>query len=175
MITSKTASGKIIPALIAVVGRVALEFGGQLVRGQETKKVATKQSVEEGSEFAPRFNGKGLIPAVAQDAQTGQILMVAYMNRASLDLTIQTGYATYFSRSRRQLWKKGQESGHFQKVEQILVDCDQDCLVLKVQVDAGQCHVGYQSCFYRALKKGTRGELEFIADKADKTKKIYKK
>ncbi len=137
--------------------------------------MAAKQSIEEGLEFAPRFDDKGLMPAVAQDAQTGQILMVAYMNRAALDLTIQTGDATYFSRARQQLWKKGQESGHVQKVEQILVDCDQNCLVLKVRVNAGQCHVGYQSCFYRALKRGSSKELELIADKVYKPKEIYRK
>jgi phosphoribosyl-AMP cyclohydrolase len=101
--------------------------------------------------------------------------MAAYMNRAALDLTIQTGYATYFSRSRQKLWKKGEESGHFQKVEQILVDCDQDCLILKVAVDAGQCHVGYQSCFYRALKKDSGNDLEFVAEKVYNPKNIYKK
>ena len=97
------------------------------------------------------------------------------MNRQALELTIQTGYATYFSRSRQKLWKKGEESGHVQKVEQILVDCDQDCLILKVNVDAGQCHVGYRSCFYRALKQNTNNKLEFIADKAYDPKKIYRK
>jgi len=137
--------------------------------------VATKQTIEEGLEFIPKFDGNGLIPAIAQDAKTGQILMVAYMNRAALDLTIQTGYAVYFSRSRQKLWKKGEQSGHVQKVEQILVDCDQDCLILKVTVDAGQCHVGYQSCFYRALKKGSGKELEFIAEKVYDPKKNYKK
>jgi len=137
--------------------------------------VATKQNIEEGSEFTPKFDDNGLIPAIAQDAKTGEVLMAAYMNRAALDLTIQTGYATYFSRARQKLWKKGEESGHVQKVEQILVDCDQNCLVLKVTVDAGQCHVGYQSCFYRALKKGTSKELEFIAEKVYNPKKIYKK
>lgn len=136
--------------------------------------MAAKQSIEEGLEFAPRFDDNGLMPAIAQDEQTGQILMVAYMNRQALDLTIQTGYATYFSRSRQQLWKKGQESGHVQKVEQILVDCDQDCLVLKVHVDAGQCHVGYQSCFYRALKKGSSKNLELIAEKVYDPKQAYK-
>ena len=124
-----------------------------------------KKAIEEGLEFIPKFGDNGLIPAIAQDAKTDQILMVAYMNRAALDLTIQTGYATYFSRARQKLWKKGEQSGHFQKVKQILVDCDQDCLVLKVSVDAGQCHVGYQSCFYRALKKGTNKGLKFIAEK----------
>ena len=137
--------------------------------------MATKQTIEEGLEFIPKFDDNGLIPAIAQDAKTGQILMAAYMNQAALDLTIQTGYATYFSRARQKLWKKGEESGHLQKVEQILVDCDQNCLLLKVTVDAGQCHVGYQSCFYRALKKGSSKELEFIAEKVYDPKKTYKK
>jgi phosphoribosyl-AMP cyclohydrolase len=100
--------------------------------------------------------------------------MVAYMNKAALHATIQTGRATYFSRSRKKLWKKGEESGHVQKVEQILVDCDQDCIILKVAVDAGQCHVGYQSCFYRALKAGSDKNLENIAEKVFDPKKIYK-
>jgi phosphoribosyl-AMP cyclohydrolase len=134
-----------------------------------------KNIVEEGLQFSPKFDSNGLVTAVAQDIKTGQVLMVAFMNRAALDLTIQTGYATYFSRSRQRLWKKGEESGHLQKVEQILVDCDQDCLVLKVAVDAGQCHVGYQSCFYRALKKGTGKELEFIAEKVYNPEETYKK
>jgi len=137
--------------------------------------VSTKQNIEEGLEFTPKFDDHGLIPAVAQDAKTGQILMVAFMNQQALELTIQTGYATYFSRSRQKLWKKGQDSGHVQKVQQILVDCDQDCLVLKVLVDAGQCHVGYQSCFYRALKKGSSKELKFIAEKVYNPKETYKK
>ncbi len=137
--------------------------------------MAANKTIEEGLEFIPKFDDNGLMPAIAQDAKTGQILMVAYMNRAALDLTIQTGYATYFSRSRQKLWKKGEESGHFQKVEQILVDCDQDCLVLEVVVDAAQCHVGYQACFYRALKKDSGKELVFIAEKVFDPKKIYKK
>jgi len=135
--------------------------------------VATKP-IEESLEFTPKFDDNGLIPVIAQDAKTGQVLMVAYMNQAALDLTIQTGYATYFSRTRRKLWKKGEESGHVQKVEQILVDCDQDCLLLKVIVDAGQCHVGYQSCFYRALKKDNSKELKFIAEKTYDPQKTYK-
>ena len=137
--------------------------------------MATQQIIEEGLEFIPKFDDNGLIPAIAQDAETGQILMAAFMNRQALDLTIQTGYATYFSRKRQKLWNKGQESGHVQKVQQILIDCDQDCLVLKVIVDAGQCHVGYQSCFYRALKKGNSKKLEFIAEKVYNPKEIYKK
>lgn len=132
-----------------------------------------KQKVEEGVEFLPRFDENGLIPAIAQDAETGQVLMVAYMNRQALDLTIKTGLATYFSRSRGRLWKKGEQSGHIQQVKQILVDCDQDCLILKVVVDAGQCHVGYHSCFYRALRPDATDKLEFIAEKVYDPKKTY--
>ena len=137
--------------------------------------MTTKRNIEKGTDFTPKFDSNGLITTIAQDAKTGQVLMAAFMNRQALDLTIQTGFATYFSTSRQKLWKKGEESGHTQKVEQILVDCDQDCLLLKVTVDAGQCHVGYQSCFYRALKKGSSKELEFIAEKVYDPEKIYKK
>ena len=137
--------------------------------------MAANENIEEGLEFTPKFDDNDLIPAIAQDAKTGQVLMVAYMDRAALDATIQTGCATYFSRSRKKLWRKGEESGHVQKVEQILLDCDQDCIILKVTVDAGQCHVGYQSCFYRALKPGSDKELENIADKVYDPKQVYKK
>ena len=137
--------------------------------------MSTKQNLEENLEFTPKFDKNGLITAIAQDAQTGQVLMVAYMNRESLDITIESGYATYFSRSRQKLWKKGEESGHRQKVEQIMVDCDQDCLILKVTVDDGQCHVGYQTCFYRALKQDSGKELEFIEEKVYDPEEAYKK
>ncbi len=137
--------------------------------------MSANEKIEEGVEFLPKFGQDGLITAIAQDARTSQILMVAYMNTEALDLTIQTGRATYYSRSRKKLWKKGEESGHVQKVEQILVDCDQDCLILKVTVDAGQCHVGYQSCFYRVLKKGEGKELQLIAKKVYNPEDAYKK
>ena len=137
--------------------------------------MSAKRELEENLEFLPRFDSNDLITAIAQDATTGQVLMVAYMNREALDETIQTGYGTYFSRSRGKLWRKGEESGHRQKIEQILVDCDQDCLVLKVAVDAGQCHVGYQSCFYRALEGTADKSLEFIAEKVYDPKQAYKK
>jgi phosphoribosyl-AMP cyclohydrolase len=141
--------------------------------GADFQPARTK--IEQGNDFTPKFDSNGLIKAIAQDAKTDRVLMVASMNRQALDLTIQTGYATYFSTSRQKLWKKGEESGHTQKVEQILVDCDQDCLLLKVTVDAGQCHVGYQSCFYRALKKGSSNTLEFVAEKVYDPKETYKK
>jgi phosphoribosyl-AMP cyclohydrolase len=136
--------------------------------------MAEKQ-IEEGLQFTPKFDGQGLIPAIAQDAETGQVLMVAWMNREALDRTLATGRATYFSRSRGKLWTKGEESGHTQQVRRILVDCDQDCLILKVAVDQGQCHVGYQSCFYRAVKPGSSTDLEFIAEKVYDPKAAYKK
>lgn len=131
--------------------------------------------IEEGLEFTPKFDENGLITAIAQDADTGQVLMVAYMNRQALDLTLKTKNATYFSRSRKKLWKKGEESGHTQKVQQILVDCDQDCLILKVRVDAGQCHVGYQSCFYREVKLDGENDLEFVAEKNYDPNETYSK
>ncbi len=127
--------------------------------------MAAEKDIEQGLNFKPKFDDNGLITVIAHEVQSNEVLMVAYMNRQALDLTIETGFATYFSRSREKLWKKGEESGHMQKVEQILVDCDQDCLILKVSVDAGQCHVGYQSCFYRKLKSGSADSLEFIAEK----------
>jgi phosphoribosyl-AMP cyclohydrolase len=136
--------------------------------------VDSKQ-IEEGLELAPKFDASGLIPAIAQDAVTGEILMVAHMNREALDRTIETGRATYYSRSRQKLWTKGEQSGHFQIVERILVDCDQDCLLLKVRVDAGQCHVGYQSCFYRALKPASKTTLELITEKVYDPKTAYQK
>jgi phosphoribosyl-AMP cyclohydrolase len=137
-------------------------------------KVTVRQNNKDSLEFAPQFDRNGLITAVAQDAKTGQVLMVGFMNQQALDLTIRTGYATYFSRSRQKLWKKGEQSGHFQKVQQILVDCDQDCLLLKVTVDAGQCHKGYQSCFYRALEEKTKRKLKLIAEKVYDPQKTYR-
>jgi len=137
--------------------------------------VGASKTIEEGLDFTPKFDENGLIAAITQDATTGEILMVAYMNREALDLTIRNGYATYFSRSRQKLWKKGEQSGHLQKVHQILVDCDQDCLILKVAVDQGQCHVGYQSCFYRAVKKNSESELEFIAERTYDPNEVYQK
>lgn len=137
--------------------------------------MAANQHIEEGLEFVPKFDANGLITAISQDAETGQVLMVAYMNDEALRLTLETGNAVFYSRSRKKLWKKGEESGHVQKVRQILVDCDQDCLILKVTVDQGQCHVGYQSCFYRAVKPGTTQDLELIAEKVYDPQEAYKK
>ena len=98
-----------------------------------------------------KFNSEGLIPAVAQDRANGQVLMLAYMSREALDRTRATGFAHYYSRSRGRLWKKGEESGHVQRVHEILYDCDADALVLKVGQEVVACHTGNRSCFYRSL------------------------
>ncbi|MCE5186998.1 MAG: phosphoribosyl-AMP cyclohydrolase [Planctomycetaceae bacterium] len=135
---------------------------------------ASKQ-IEEGLEFEPKFDSNGLITAISQDARTGEVLMVAYMNAEALKMTLSTGNAVFYSRSRKKLWRKGEESGHVQKVQQVLVDCDQDCLILKVAVDQGQCHVGYQSCFYRQVQAGTQDKLSFVAEKVYDPAEAYKK
>jgi phosphoribosyl-AMP cyclohydrolase len=93
----------------------------------------------------------GLVPVVVQDAETSIVLMVAYANDEAVRLTRETGYAHYFSRSRKRLWKKGEESGHFQRVLEILVDCDEDCLLYRVEQTGAACHTGHRSCFYRTM------------------------
>jgi phosphoribosyl-AMP cyclohydrolase len=93
----------------------------------------------------------GLIPVIVQDAKNRDVLMMAYANDEAVRLTLETGFAHYYSRSRKKLWKKGEESGHFQKVEQIVTDCDEDCLIYKVVQTGAACHTGYASCFYRTL------------------------
>ena len=136
--------------------------------------MSAPKQIETGTEFSPKFNDQDLIPAIAQDAKTGRILMVAFMNHQALAKTIETGRAVYFSRSRKKLWAKGEESGHVQQVTEILVDCDQDCIILKVNVDAGQCHVGYQSCFYRRLIPGSDKELQFVDNPVYDPDEVYK-
>ena len=114
-----------------------------------------KSAIEEGLAFAPKFDADGLIPAIATDAKSGAVLMVAYMNDESLKLTLECGEAVYYSRSRQEIWHKGKTSGHVQKVHEVLTDCDQDAIVLKVeQIGAGCCHVGYPTCFYRRAPIG---------------------
>ena len=137
--------------------------------------MSTSKEIEAGKQFTPKFDQNGLITAICQDAATGHILMVAYMNRESLEETIQTRHAVFFSRSRQRLWRKGEQSGHFQEVLDILVDCDQDCLVLKVKVTQGQCHVGYQSCFYRKIDMTSPENLQFISDKVYDPQQTYSK
>jgi phosphoribosyl-AMP cyclohydrolase len=98
-----------------------------------------------------KFPDGGLIPVIVQDAKNKSVLMMAYANEEAVRLTETTGYAHYYSRSRKKLWKKGEESGHFQRVERILVDCDEDCLVYEVEQTGAACHMGYLSCFFRTL------------------------
>lgn len=115
----------------------------------------------------------GLVPAVAQDADTGEVLMLAWMNREAFEETVRTGRAVYFSRSRNKLWRKGEESGHFQEVRGVFVDCDADTVLLKVkQIGGAACHEGYKSCFFRQLEGD---ELKVIAERIFDPKAVYKK
>lgn len=117
-------------------------------------------ALERGATLSPRFDTNGLVAAVAQHADTGEVLMLAWMNDEALRLTLDTGQAHYFSRSRGELWKKGETSGQLQDVVELRVDCDQDAVLLKVRPrgDGGACHVGFRSCFYRAV--AADGSLE---------------
>ena len=102
-----------------------------------------------------RWTEDGLVPVIAQQADTGKVLMFAWMNRESLDLTVAEGYAVYWSRSREKLWRKGEESGHRQKVTGLFLDCDEDVILLKIEQEGGiACHTGRESCFYRRLVEG---------------------
>jgi phosphoribosyl-AMP cyclohydrolase len=134
--------------------------------------------VEEGRAFAPKFDSDGLLTAVVTDVASGDVLMVAHMNAEALAKTIESGEAWYFSRSRKKLWKKGETSGHVQRVVELRTDCDQDALWLKVeQAGEGACHTGRRSCFYRGVPLGKAGSvtLEFRdADKAFDPSKVYK-
>ncbi|MBM3578504.1 MAG: phosphoribosyl-AMP cyclohydrolase [Alphaproteobacteria bacterium] len=127
---------------------------------------AAKEDVEEGVVFAPKFDAHGLIVCVTTEAATREVLMVAYMNEVALKKTIETGFAHYWSRSRQALWRKGETSGQTQKVLSLRVDCDQDALLLEVEVggDGKACHTGRKSCFYRALDGA--GALVFRAEHA---------
>ncbi|CAD7782451.1 Phosphoribosyl-AMP cyclohydrolase [Candidatus Methanoperedenaceae archaeon GB37] len=113
----------------------------------------------------------GLIPVIAQDYQTGEVLMLAFMNEEAWEKTQETGIAHYYSRTRKTLWKKGGSSGHIQKVKEIFVDCDNDTLLLKVEQIGAACHKGYRSCFYRKLENG---RLKIMSKKAFNPKEVYK-
>ena len=110
-----------------------------------------------------------LIPAIAQDAETGEVLMLAYMNKEALQKTMETGKAHYWSRSRKKLWLKGESSGHVQMVKEIRIDCDEDTILMKVEQEGGACHMGYRSCFYRDMEGRVIGEKIFEPDE------VYKK
>ena len=115
----------------------------------------------------------GLVPAIAQDAATGQVLMLAWMNRAAYEETLRTGRAVYFSRSRNRLWRKGEESGHVQEVREIYVDCDADTILLKVhQVGGAACHQGYASCFFRRV---VGDGFQVVGEPIFDPKQVYRK
>ena len=121
----------------------------------------------------PNFTkGEGLVPVIAQDCRTNEVLMLAYMNRESWLSTLATGKATYWSRSRKSLWLKGESSGHVQQVQEIYIDCDEDTVLLKVdQVGGAACHTGYRSCFYRRLADG---EVEIKEERIFNPEEVYK-
>ncbi len=115
-------------------------------------KIEDKETLETGSVLAPRFNADGLITAVVQDHVSGEILMLAHMNALALNKTLETGKSHFWSRSRQQLWLKGETSGNLQQVREIYIDCDQDAVILKVDVSGNpSCHTGATSCFYRKI------------------------
>ena len=138
---------------------------------------AESHEIEEGLTFRPRFDAAGLLTCVATDAASGDVLMVAHMNEEALRRTIETGEAWYFSRSRKQLWRKGETSGHVQRVVEIRTDCDQDAIWLRVEQSGGACHTGRHSCFYRLVKAGENDvRLEFIAaEKLFDPNAVYRK
>jgi phosphoribosyl-AMP cyclohydrolase len=133
--------------------------------------------LEEGHALTPKFDADGLVTAVATDAVSGDVLMVAHMNAEALQKTITTGEAWYFSRSRRALWRKGETSGHTQRVVEMRMDCDQDAVWIKVEQVEGACHTGRRSCFYRAVPLGSGGavKLEFVGDRVFDPKAAYRK
>lgn len=121
-----------------------------------------------------KFNEHGLIPAIVQDAESGEVLMMAWMNRDALQRTIATGKATYWSRSRNRFWVKGESSGHVQHVEGIYMDCDADTLLLKVRQVGAACHEGYRSCFYRQLD-AEGNQLKCVADRLVDPNEVYRR
>ena len=136
--------------------------------------------LEEGLALTPKFDADGLVTCVATDAVSGDVLMVAHMDAQALAKTIATGEAWYFSRSRRTLWKKGETSGHIQRVVEMRIDCDQDAVWIKVEQVAGACHTGRRSCFYRAVPLGKSSAkpgaatLEFRDERVFDPKAVYR-
>lgn len=118
-----------------------------------------------------KFDDNGLIPAVIQDYQNGEVLMLAYMNRESLQKTLSSGKTHFWSRSRQRFWLKGESSGHVQEVKEVWIDCDMDTLVFKVDQKVAACHMGYRSCFYRKIEGG---ELTVVGEKVFEEKDVYK-
>jgi phosphoribosyl-AMP cyclohydrolase len=129
------------------------------------------RSVEEGAALTPKFDADGLVTCVATDAATGDVLMVAHMNAEALARTVSSGQAWYFSRSRRALWRKGESSGHTQRVLEMRVDCDQDAIWIKVeQAGPGACHTGRRSCFYRRVPLGSDVPERVVLESAEATR-----
>ena len=143
----------------------------------------TTAEIELGTTLQPKFGADGLIPCITQDAATGDVLMFAFMNAESLAHTLQSGKATYWSRSRRKLWVKGEESGNVQAVKEIFTDCDQDVILLKVDqtgAAGAACHNGYKSCFYRKVAAGEKAgdhppRLVFAAQRLFDPAAVYRK
>ncbi len=142
------------------------------------EKRKTVSQVEESTELAPKFDQEGLIPVVTTDFSSGEVLMQGYMNEEALKKTISLGEAVYYSRSRQTLWHKGKTSGLVQKIKEIRIDDDQDCVWLRVKVIGGaSCHVGYRSCFYRSVPFGKNSSTTILKfeekDKVFDPKKVY--
>ena len=133
--------------------------------------------IEEGLKLQPRFDALGLVTCVATDAGTGEVLMVAHMNDEALRKTIASGEAWYFSRSRQSLWRKGETSGHVQRVVEMRMDCDQDAVWIRVEQSGAACHTGRRSCFYRKVDARENGAgLSFVdADRLFDPKAVYRK
>ncbi len=123
---------------------------------------------------AVKYDQNGLIPAIVQDVDSGKVLMMAYMNKESLEMTLKERKACYWSRSRQKLWIKGETSGNVQKVEQICIDCDGDTILLKVKQKGGACHVGYHSCFYRQVE-GDNESMSICDEKLFDAEEVYGK
>jgi phosphoribosyl-AMP cyclohydrolase len=139
---------------------------------------SSNRDIEEGLGFAPKYGTDGLVTCVATDVWTGDVLMVAHMNDEALKRTIETGEAWYYSRSRQALWRKGESSGHTQRVTEMRVDCDQDAIWIKVEQNGpGACHTGRRSCFYRAVPLRQSGvvTLEFRDEKTFDPASTYAK
>ncbi len=139
--------------------------------------MAASAEQELGSKLNLKLDQNGLITAVTVDADTGNVLMVAFMNPAALEKTLATGKATYWSRSRQKFWVKGEESGNTQQVVAVTIDCDQDAVVLKVRQKGAACHNGFESCFYRQVVRNSSGSLELqtIAQPLMDPKEMYRK
>jgi phosphoribosyl-AMP cyclohydrolase len=134
--------------------------------------------LENGAALTPNFDQDGLVTCVATEAGSGEVLMVAHMNAEALAKTIASGEAWYFSRARRTLWRKGESSGHVQRVVEMRVDCDQDAIWIKVEQKGGACHTGRRTCFYRAVPLGEASEagatrLEFCGERVFDPKAVY--